>query len=385
MTMATKREIFSFHRLAYRRASKSEKGRIISAVTALTGLHRKAAIRRFNAGPRPPRRGGRPRIFGPDVTAALKDLWELSGQICAERLHPQIPEYVRALEAKHAWPHSTEATRKLLQASLGTVKDRVGRFAQAAGRGRGRGSTVTSPVKELVPIRTAPWQNPAPGLGEVDSVAHCGETLRGDYVYSLQYTDVAVIWTLLGAQWNKGMVATKGNLAAMRDRCPFPIRGFDFDSGGEFINYEVVPWCQAQTPPLSVTRTRPYHKNDHGRIEQKNYANLRRWVGYHRFDRPEQVKWFNDLYEVLEDFLNFFVPSVKCVEKVRAGSRITRHYDTAKTAYQRVLEHPDIPETVKGQLQKKYATLNLRALKAEVERRQRKLFTSLHGSLLTPQ
>lgn len=379
MTMATKQEIFSAHLAAYQRGRRAEKGRILDAVTTITGLHRKAAIRRFSrlAQGRTGSRGGRPVAFGPDVTAALKDLWELSGEICAERLHPQIPEYVRLLREQHAWPHRHDTTERLRTASLGTIKDRIGKLARARGRGRGRGTTVTSPIKELVPIRTAPWQHPAPGFGEVDTVAHCGETLRGDYAYSVQYTDVAVLWALLAGQWNKGMAATKASLVAMRERCPFPLRGLDFDSGGEFINHDVVPWCQAQNPPIDVTRTRPYRKNDHGRIEQKNYANLRRWVGYHRYDRPEQVRLLNDLYTVLEDFLNFFVPSVKCREKVREGSRITRRYDTATTTYQRVLAHPGIPEMVKERLRAKYATLNLRQLRAEVERRQKKLLASL--------
>lgn len=377
--MATKQEIFSAHLAAYRRASRTEKGRILDAVTAVTGLHRKASIRRFSAlaQGKTNTRGGRPTAYGPDVTAALADLWELSGQICAERLHPQIPEYVRILREQQAWPHRRDTTEQLLAASLGTIKDRVGKLARAHGGGRGQGSTVTSPIKELVPIRTAPWQHPAPGFGEVDTVAHCGQTLRGDYCYSVQYTDVAVLWALLAAQWNKGMVATKASLVAMRERCPFPLRGLDFDSGGEFINYDVVPWCRAQDPPIDVTRTRPYRKNDHGRIEQKNYANLRRWVGYHRYDRSGQVLVLNEFYAVLEDYLNFFVPSVKCVAKVRDGSRITRRYDRARTAYQRALDHPNIPEGVKELLRKKYATLNLRQLRAEVEQRQKKLLASL--------
>jgi len=380
--MATKNTIYQEHLTAYRRGSRTARGRILDAVCRITKASRKSAIRRFTVlQHRTPdwedQRGGSVH-YGADVTAALKDLWTLSGEVCAERLQPHLCEYVRVLLAQHDWPHTKTATDKLLRMSLGTVKDRVGDFARARGARRGHGTTLSSPIKELVPIRTAPWKDPDPGFGEVDTVAHCGETLRGDYAYSVQYTDVAVIWTLLAAQWNKGMVATRESLQRMRTRCPFPLRGFDFDSGGEFINYEVVPWCQTQEPPIMVTRTRPYRKNDHGRIEQKNYANLRRWVGYHRYDRPEQVERLNALYAILEDFLNFFVPSVKCVGKERNGSRIMRHYDTAQTAYQRVLAHPMIPDPSKEQLRQKYATLSLRELKAEVEQRQKHLLASLH-------
>ena len=380
MNMTTKQEIFSTHLPAYRRGSKYEKSCILDAVTAVTGLHRKTVIRRFTAlryGRTSRSHGGRPLQFGSGVTAVLKDLWALSGEVCAERLHPQIPEYVRVLLAGQDWPHAAETTEKLLAMSLGTVKDRLRKFVSTSGRHHGRGATVSSPLKEIVPIRTAPWDHPAPGYGEVDTVAHCGETLRGDYAYSVQYTDVAVLWTLLSAQWNKGMVATKESLQRMQANCPFPLRGLDFDSGGEFINYEVIPWCRCQEPPIEVSRTRPYRKNDHGRIEQKNYANLRRFVGYHRYDRPEQVRLLNELYAVLEDFLNFFVPSVKCLGKEHRGNCIRRRYDTAQTAYHRVLERPDIDESVKERLQNKYATLNLRQLKTEVERRQKRLIDSL--------
>lgn len=380
MNMTTKQEIFSTHLPAYRQGNKQVKGLILDAVTTVTGLHRKAVIRRFNAfryGRGSRCHGGRPKVFGHEVTTALADLWNLSGNVCAERLHPQIPEYVRVLRAANDWFHSADVTRKLLTVSLGTAKDRLRTLARARGVTRGRGTTVSSPIKELVPIRTAPWNHPAPGFGEVDTVAHCGETLRGDYAYSVQYTDVAVLWTLLSAQWNKGMVATKESLEQMRARCPFPLRGLDFDSGSEFINYEVVPWCRGQDPPIAVSRTRPYRKNDHGRIEQKNYANLRRFVGYHRYDRIEQVQLLNELYAVVEDFLNFFVPSVRCLEKERRGNCIRRRYDTAQTAYHRVLQRSDIDEVIKEWLRLKYATLNLRQLKAEVERRQKRLLDSL--------
>lgn len=380
MNMTTKQEIFSTHYPAYRRGNKQEKGLILDAVTAVTGLHRKAVIRRFTAlryGRKPSSRGGRPKIYGHEVTTALTDLWNLSGNVCAERLHPQIPEYVRLLRAARDWSHTANVTQRLLAMSLGTMKDRLGTLTRTHRGSRGRGTTVSSPVKELVPIRTAPWDHPAPGFGEVDTVAHCGQTLRGDYAYSVQYTDVTVIWTLLSAQWNKGMVATRESLKRMQANCPFPFRGLDFDSGSEFINYEVVPWCQTQEPPIVVSRTRPYRKNDHGRIEQKNYANLRRWIGYHRYDQPEQVRLLNELYAVLEDFLNFFVPSVRCRGKERTGNHIFRRYDTAKTAYQRVLECSDIDELIKERLRQKYATLNLRQLKAEVERRQKRLIDSL--------
>jgi hypothetical protein len=300
-----------------------------------------------------------------DVTAALKELWEFSGRICAERLHPIISEYVRILSRDTMWPYSDLITGLLCGMSLGTVKNRIETFERVKSGG-GRGTTKPSHLKEIIPIRRGPWENPRPGFGEVDTVAHCGHTLIGDFTYTVQYTDVATIWTCLSAQWNKGEAATVQSIERVRERLPFPLLGIDPDSGSEFINWLLHGWCESRG--VKMTRTRPYMKNDHARIEQKNYANVRHVVGYTRFDDSRHVVILNELYEVLEDHLNFFVPSMKCVKKERIHSRTIRHYDMAQTAYQRVLKHPDISPEVKQKLTEKYATLNPKLLKEKRDR-----------------
>lgn len=375
MTMATKQEIFETHRRAYPQAGRKEKGRILDAIQGVTGLHRKAIIRRLNCRPSPLRkRRGPKRLYNPAVTAALRELWEMSHEICGERLQPMIGEYINVLRRDAMWRWDEETTNKLLRMSQGTVKRRVATFEKAKGRRRGRGATKPTDLKEIIPVRRGPWQNPDPGYGEVDTVAHCGQTLRGDYTYSVQYTDVASTWTCLAGQWNKGEVATVESLSRIKRRLPFPLLGIDPDSGGEFINWHCKGWCDKRT--ISMTRTRPYMKNDHGRIEQKNYTNIRDFVGYSRLDHPGQVAVLNELYDELEDYINFFLPSVKCLGKEqRPGKRSRRIYDKARPAYRRVLDDERVDEETKNQLREKYATLNPKILKTEVDRLTRKLFS----------
>lgn len=131
-------------------------------------------------------------------------------------------------------------------------------------------------------------------------------------------------------------------------------------------------WCDSEK--IVMTRTRPYMKNDHARIEQKNYTNVREFVGFVRIDNPEAVKIMNELYGVLEDYINFFLPSMKCARKERIGSRYVRKYDEARTAYQRVLAHPKIAEKVKEMLKQKYATLNPKILKTKSDQLLHKLY-----------
>lgn len=375
MTMATKQEIFREKLKEYLTASRQGKGVILNAVCGTSGVHRKAAIRRFRTLQLRPRAGtvhcGRKRLYGPAFAAGLWDLWEMSGRICAERLRPIVPEYVRVLKRDGMWTHGEEATALLLKASLGTLKTRIALFGGGSRHGRAWGTTRPSDLKEVIPIRRGPWKNPSPGRGEIDTVAHCGFTLAGDFAYTVQYTDVATVWTALSGQWNKGAAETRKSIEGIAGRLPFPLKGIDPDSGSEFINWHLKDWCDAHG--IAMTRTRPYMKNDHARIEQKNYVNVRRVVGYSRFDRGEHVAVLNELYAVLEDSINFFTPSLVCAGRERLGSRMIRRYHEAMTAYRRTLERSDVSEDVKEALRQKYATLNPRVLKEKCDRLVRKL------------
>ncbi|MEI7564020.1 MAG: hypothetical protein WCJ39_10785 [bacterium] len=314
------------------------------------------------------------------VITALKELWTLFNEQCAERLQPQLPEYVCVLKRLHDWKHTEDVTTKLLAMSIMTVKRRITQFKTDQGTiGRGMSTTKPGLLKELIPIRRGPWENPAPGFEEVDTVAHCGSTLVGEFAYSVQTTDVATIWTALQAQPNKGQRATVRSMEAMRMRCPFPWLGLDPDSGSEFINWHCKAW--ADELDITLSRTRPYRKNDHARIEQKNYTNVRAFVGYHRYDTRVQVDLLNELYTAMEDYLNFFVGSQKCIEKKRTGSKYQRVYDQAQPAYQRVLEDDRINEATKERLRTKYAILNPRKLKATIDRLTERLRQSVKRSI----
>ncbi len=376
MTMAAKQEVFAEKLAVYLAADKAGKGRVLDAVCEVTGCLRKSAIRRFRTlqlreGARRERRG-RKVVYGAAVIHALRELWEVGNRICAERLHDEIPEYIRVLARDAMWRHDDATTALLLRMSIGTMKARIAEFENVKKKG-GRGMTKPSDLREIIPVRRGPWQDPPPGFGEVDTVAHCGSALLGDYCYTVQYTDVATIWTCLSGQWQKGEAATVRSVSRIKEHLPFPLRGIDPDSGGEFINWHLEGWCRRRN--VAMTRTRPYMKNDHARIEQKNYVNVRRVVGYTRFDDERQVAILNALYDKLEDYLNFFLPSMKCIGKERIGSRYRKRYDGAKTAYARVLEREDVPEGAKEVLRKKYATLNPKKLKDECGRLVRKLLS----------
>lgn len=377
MTMGTRTEVIREHLQRYLQASKKEKGEILDALAHTLGMHRKAVVRALGREFRrdtgaPRRKPGRRVVYDGRVTVALKEVWIMSTMLCGELLHPIIPEYVRCLERDRMWRHDRRTTEKLLLMSLGTMKGRIAAFSRIKAGG-GRSTTKPSDLKELIPIRRGPWENPEPGYGEIDTVVHCGPTALGSMAYTVNFTDIATCWIESRAQIDKGQERTLTSIQAIQRQLPFPLKGLDPDTGSEFINWHVKGWCDKEG--VELTRSRPNHRNDNAHIEQKNYTTVRKFFGYARIDQQEAVDVMNELYGgPLRLYRNFFLPTMKCIEKVRVGSKYIRQYDTPKTPYQRVLAHPDIAQEAKDELTLLYATLNPLVLRREIDTLIRRIF-----------
>jgi hypothetical protein len=94
-------------------------------------------------------------------------------------------------------------------------------------------------------------------------------------------------------------------------------------------------------------------------IENKNWTHVRQYLGYQRFDNPELVDKLNELFTTEWNlYFNFFIPSVKLIEKKRVGSKIIKKYDKPKTPFQRLLESEYIPIETKKKLQAQFKNLN---------------------------
>ena len=375
--MATKNEIFSEHKVQYFAGNKFEKGAILDRVCAVTGMARKAAIRKFarlqrRDGARTERRG-RNAYYTPDTTAALKQLWEAGNRVCGELLHPQISEYVQILTRDRMWHHDAVTTAKLLRMSERTVKRRVGNFVRIRRGNRGLSGTKPSNLKQLIPVFTGPWEGKPPGYGQIDTVVHCGSSLAGDLVHTVQYTDAAVLCVIPRAQWNKNQEATRESMAAIKKRLPFPWFGAHPDSGSEYLNRFVVDWCGREG--IALSRSRPNRKNDNMYVEERNGHVIRRQVGYIRLDCEEAVNALNAFYDVMTPYLLHFVSVRRTQEKAKVGSKYLRRYEkVAKTPYQRILEHHAVGVAVKARLREEHETLNPLVLQREMEKRLRAVY-----------
>lgn len=372
MTMATKHEVLKDHLKEWLSAKndKGKRGEIIKIVCAAIRLNPKSVPRAFRrlhmrgGDPRP--RPGRPVIYTPDAIAALFDVWEAANMPCGELLHPVIAEYVRVMKRDGDWKHGETATEKLLAMSLRTVKRRVLALQKKHGTRRGIATTRTSSLKSVIPIFKGPWKDVPPGTGQIDTVAHCGDSLLGDFAFSVNYTDAATYWVVPRAQWNKGQIATCASLAAIKEKLPFQMKGLHPDSGGEFLNYHLLAWCQENK--IEMSRSEPGKKNDNMYVEERNGHVIRRYLGYRRFDEPAVVSAINELYGVLGLYLNHFKAVRRQTSKDKVGSKYVRKYEqTAMTPYRRVLEHKNISEEIKKRLRAEHEKLNPLRLKKRID------------------
>jgi hypothetical protein len=368
--MTTKKSVFSRFLNEYLAADQQRKGQILDIVCETTGLHRKAAIRKFRwlqmSDEKRHRKKGRDVYYTPDVIAALKTVWIVNSELCGELLIESIADTVSVLRRDNQWKHRRDTTEKLLEMSEGTVKRHISYFVTTRDKRKKFSATRPSHIKAIIPIFIGPWDDKPAGFGQIDTVVHCGTSLAGDMAYSVNFTDVHHRWVVLNAQWNKGEINTQKSLERMKKKLPFPMRGIHPDTGSEFVNYHLLKWCKDST--IEITRSRPNHKNDNAYVEQKNGHVIRRFIGYDRLDKPETVPALNRVYDTLELYLNHFLMTRKCIEKYRVGAKYRRRYDRPQTPYQRVMADDSISNDVKIKLKAQHELLNPLQLKKDIDR-----------------
>ena len=350
--MATRAEVTSKYAKAYAKASKKDKGRVLDEVVAVTGWSRDNARRRLTAAAKTSPGAGRqvavvarkqraPK-YSYDARKVLQQVWAASGGQCGKYLAVAMATLLAGLE-RHGeliqgqGRYSAAVRAELLAMSPATI-DRYLAPARARDPLRGIGTTKPSPLlRSSIKIRKAGDEVEAePGFFEVDTVAHCGPTSKGEFARTVNLTCVHTGWVHTRSIRNNAHVHILGALQAAVDAVPFEVSGLDFDNGSEFLNHQVVNW--AGQGGIYFTRSRPYKKNDQATIESKNNHLVRKYAYYYRYDTPEELRVLNRLWPLVNDRFNYLTPTKKPIGwgTDRAGRR-KRLYDTPATPLDRLL------------------------------------------------
>jgi hypothetical protein len=364
--MATRDELIAVAGERYQRSGRRERGRILDEFTALTGFHRKHAMRLLRSSAKSDRNAGRPerRIYGEAVRETLIVLWETSDRLCGKRLRPLVPILIESMERAGHLQLALEVRAGLLAVSAATIDRALAGMKGEAGRKKHRRSASSAAMRRSIPVRTfSDWDDPPPGFMEADLVSHSGPVPAGSFAQTLTLTDIATGWTECAPLLVREQTLLIEVLKRMQEVMPFPLLGFDTDNDSVFMNETVKDYCLSEN--LVFTRCRPYRKNDQAWVEQKNGAVVRRTVGYRRFEGIEAT--------ALRLFVNFFQPSFKLAEKTRDGPKVRKRYHPPATPYQRLLADPRVTAEIRRRAGEVYATLDPVLLLHEIRSSQRRL------------
>ena len=363
----------------YLRSKRKEKSSLLDELCDLYGYNRKYLLQYFNhlTGRKHIRRGAKQRYKKEELLGPLTQIWLATDQICSKRLKAAMPFWLPSYEKTYgALPEAIR--KKLLTISPASI-DRFLKPHKVHYKRHGLSGTKPGYLlKNQIPIKTDHWDVTQPGFMEADTVAHCGNTLVGDFIWSITLTDIMTAWTEIRATWNKGAEGVVHQIKDIEHHLPFELLGCDCDNGSEFLNYHLWHYLADRPRPVQFTRSRPYKKNDNAHVEQKNWTHVRHLFGYDRLDRAHLVPLMNDLYRnEWSLYQNHFMPSLKLISKEKINSKYRCRYEKPKTPYQRLLESSHISEEIKQQKMSLHKTLNPFELKIKIEEKVKVILSEI--------
>lgn len=361
--------------IRYQKSTRKEKTHILNEFCAVCGYSRSYAVRILNQRVSLiKQKRGRKSKYGEEVVRHLKALWELTGRICSKRLKFAIPIWLHHYRRYNKV--SIKTSELLLEISPATI-DRLLRPYKLEVK-KGISTTKGSNwIKSNIPLKRLDHKAKHPGFIEADTVAHCGNSISGEYINTVTLTDIFSHWTENRAIWTKDGFAVLSCIKEIDQGLPFELWGYTADNGTEVLNKYIKRYFTKDRigNKFTPTRGRPYKKNDQCYVEQKNFTHVRNLFGYDRLDDEALLPIMNEIYRVYWNvLLNYFTPTMKLISKKRVGSKIVKTYDPKlKTPAQRLLESEMLTNLEKRKIKDKLRSTNPILLKQKMEERLKQI------------
>lgn len=380
MSFQSRRELAVRMAVEYRMAAKKEKSRLLSEFCELSGYKRKYAVVILKEAFLDPEsvktrkvtkhRRKRKGKYDERVKAALRILWRLSGYQCSKLLVEFIAENLSQLREEGSLIVDDETARKLENISPATI-DRLLSEERFRRKQKRMDLTSSSPLlKSMVPLAKLYNRPPEPGHLQIDLVIHSGGNPSGEYVCTLSATDIFTGWSAAWACLGKSQKAVFEALEKVFFSYPFPIKSFQTDNGSEFLNGHLVRW--ADETGIDFVRSEEYEKEENCYVEERNGHMVRKFVGYKRFDTLRERDILNKAYEALNLLSQLFWPRMRCIRKVKEGSKVKRYFDKPATPLRRLI--PFIGEEKARELIEFRSSLNIKELVETLEANLNKLY-----------
>lgn len=367
MTLKVKKAYLEAIRSRYYNSDKRQKSLILDELCVTTGFARKYAIKILAKGHKEGKKlSGRSKVYSKDAIFHLQKLWHIMDHMCSKKMVVALPTWLVYYQAPN---YTKQVEEELLSMSAATIDRYLRSYRAKFASYRRSGTRYGKRFKQIIPIKPFTTNIDRPGFIEADTVAHCGNSLSGKFIWTLTMTDVFSGWTNTRAIFTKDAQTTLSAIDEIDRILPYDMCGFNVDNGTEFLNKSLYEYMSV-IKGVEMTRTRPYRKNDNCHVEQKNHTHVREVFGYERYDQVILVKYMNEIYTEYQNLLyNFFVPQLKMVSKYREGAKYRRKYDKPKTPYQRLLESKHLTKGQKEALKRQYNLINPISLKREMSRK----------------
>ena len=348
-----------------RMRGKLARSRLLDEFCAVSGWERKYALKVLRGqrrGGRGPGRGGAPRRYEGKMVEVLKHCWREMEQPCGKRMKGMLPLWV-----DHLPKPDPEVRHEVLAVSAATIDRLLAAVKMGGARKKPLVPRSDAAIKALVAIRAERWATREVGWTEVDTVAHCGGDMGGNFIWSLTSVEIASGWTEVRCVWNRGQQATFAGLQSIEQAQPFALKGIDSDGGGEFLNHHLYTYLKARG--IYQTRSRPYRKNDQAHVEQKNYTHVRQLLGYERLGHPELLAPLNELLALWSQWKNLYCTTMEQISSTREGSKHKRqHVKLPQTPAQRLLATAQLSEPQRERIEASLRATNPFQMKARIER-----------------
>lgn len=205
----------------YRKAGRKMKTKILEEFIRLCHYNRKYAIRLLNAPLEETVKARKKRssFYSSKAIKILESIWESAGYPWSVRLKALLPIWMPWARKRYGIDSKTE--QELLSISARQIDRRLGAQRYKIKK-RIYGTTKPgSLLKSQIPIRTKNWDIKKAGYLEIDTVVHCGNSLEGDFIYTLNETDIHTTWVESVAVMGKGAHGIQNGVEEIRQRLPF--------------------------------------------------------------------------------------------------------------------------------------------------------------------
>lgn len=320
----------------YLKANKKQKGLLLDEAQKRTGQNRKYLTCRLSAKTRWDKKRKivvRPNQYTSDLILPLVGIWEIFGYLCGQRLKTSISDELERLRQFGEIKISDEQAQKILKMCPKTIDSLLSHKKEVKHLREQYNKKKDPLLYQKIPTKLSDeWDRNILGQIQIDAVEHSGQTTAGEYANTISHTDISSHWWEGEVAVGKGQRRTLTAIKSARSRFPFNWKEIHPDNGTSFINYFIYDYVNKNN--LKFSRSRAFRKNDNCFVEQKNSQNVRKVVGYVRYDSPKEIEILTGLYRnELRLYKNFFQPVMRLEIKTRDKGHVYRKYQKAKTPY----------------------------------------------------